>query len=345
MPQSVAAPRDGDPGAAAGVLDAIRLAAGVWLPFDEGTYGRFVFRVAEASGRLQARDRMLQSVRARFDRPGLSSVSVMRVSDDGVIVDWIGDRQVALAAMSELGKGPVLEFRLADTSANCLAPADALFVAMLEEKPATSVRREVNGDRIQIKSSYRNDLVVFLQRLEASSSVPAGRKWFIEENLLGGEPTFVAWCLAEAILTEADVAGAQVEADPYGLPYVGLEFTAEGRVRFSDATAANIDGFLAIVVDGKVVSVPMIRERIPGGRAHVTMGGSSFEAAAQAAQLASQLQRGGVGVPLVLEQELSPADGIAVLLLLARLPPFPEPTLVCVDLLVRILDEVAETLP
>ena len=333
------------------LLHAFRTLSSFWLPFEEGTCGRFVFRTqlpdagrgAEAGGTRRPvilSDRMLAAARARFDRPGLVGVSVMRAADDGVIVDWFGDRQAALAAMHELGSGPVLEFRLADTSATCMAPADALLVAVREEGGGASISREINGDLVQLKSARREDLEAFVSRLESTGSVPQGRRWIVEQRQVAMEEQYVAWCLKEAVLTDADVAGAQADLDEYGNSYVAVEFMAEGADVLTRVTGENVGGYLAILVDGKVVSVPVIREAISGGRAQVTMGGFGVDSQAQAVNLASQLEQGGLGIPLILEQEQGPSGGLSVVIWLARLPPFPEPMLVSLDLLLRIRERL-----
>jgi preprotein translocase subunit SecD len=53
---------------------------------------------------------------------------------------------------------------------------------------------------------------------------------------------------------------------------VRLEFSKEGGDRFEAYTAAHIKRRFAILVDGKVMSAPVIQTRIPGGVATITMG-------------------------------------------------------------------------
>jgi preprotein translocase subunit SecD len=55
-----------------------------------------------------------------------------------------------------------------------------------------------------------------------------------------------------------------------GRPEISITFTEEGRKRFADVTRKNIGKRLAILIDGKVQSAPVIRSEIPGGKALIT---------------------------------------------------------------------------
>jgi hypothetical protein len=81
----------------------------------------------------------------------------------------------------------------------------------------------------------------------------------------------------EALLTEADVEDAGVEIEGYGArrPYVALVFTRDGARRFEDATGAWVQRRMAIMVDGMINSAPVIKTRIAGGRASITMGSAA----------------------------------------------------------------------
>lgn len=105
------------------------------------------------------------------------------------------------------------------------------------------------------------------------------------------------WLLeAPPILTDADVAEASVQIDEsLGTPNVSLAFSAVGAARLADVTGASVNRKLAIVVDGRIQSAPVIRERIGGGRAQVTMGGSDASRAfAEAQALAAALSAGSL---------------------------------------------------
>lgn len=81
-----------------------------------------------------------------------------------------------------------------------------------------------------------------------------------------------------AEITGAFLKDAYVGYDPSGFPDVNLEFNPDGAKRFEEITRQNVNRRLAIVLDGVVKSAPVIRERIPNGRANITGGFGMDEA-------------------------------------------------------------------
>ncbi len=82
---------------------------------------------------------------------------------------------------------------------------------------------------------------------------------------------------------------------------VSFTFDAAGARRFADTTTAAVGKPFAIVLDGKVISAPVIREPITGGQGQIT---GSFTAAA-ANDLAVLLRAGALPVPLQVVEERS----------------------------------------
>jgi protein-export membrane protein SecD len=71
-------------------------------------------------------------------------------------------------------------------------------------------------------------------------------------------------------VTGADLKYAKVSFDELGRPIVNLEFNADGAAKFARVTGSNINKQLAIVLDNKVHSAPVIQSRITGGMAQIT---------------------------------------------------------------------------
>jgi preprotein translocase subunit SecD len=76
------------------------------------------------------------------------------------------------------------------------------------------------------------------------------------------------------VLTNAEVR----ISSQTGESYVSMEFDKEGARIFSDITTANVGRQMAIILDGNVYSAPVIREKIPDGRAQITGHFSTEEA-------------------------------------------------------------------
>ncbi len=85
---------------------------------------------------------------------------------------------------------------------------------------------------------------------------------------------------AASLLSRDDIRGAEADGAA-----VQVELTPAGATRFAEATKASVGRKMAIVVDGKIVAAPVVREAITGGRVMIT-----FPDAAAAADLAKRLQ-------------------------------------------------------
>jgi preprotein translocase subunit SecD len=82
---------------------------------------------------------------------------------------------------------------------------------------------------------------------------------------------------------------------------VNFTFNSVGARRFADITRANVNHRFAIVLDGKVISAPVIREPITGGRGQI----SGNFTAASANDLAVLLRAGALPAPLTVVEERS----------------------------------------
>ncbi len=98
------------------------------------------------------------------------------------------------------------------------------------------------------------------------------------------------------VMTGAMLRTAAVAQDPdTGEFVVTFELTDEGARIFGDYTSTHVGGYLGILLDKEVVSIPVINEPITTGRGSIS-GGFTLESANQ---LAVQLRYGALPVPLV----------------------------------------------
>jgi preprotein translocase subunit SecD len=82
-------------------------------------------------------------------------------------------------------------------------------------------------------------------------------------------------------------------------PYVAITLTSPGGTLFERITGENVGRRLAIVLDGKVQSAPVIKDRIGGGRAVIT-GNFTLD---EARDLAIVLRAGALPAPVVIAEE------------------------------------------
>ncbi|MBM3569814.1 MAG: protein translocase subunit SecD [Alphaproteobacteria bacterium] len=91
-----------------------------------------------------------------------------------------------------------------------------------------------------------------------------------------------------------------------GQPVVSFAFDSSGARRFGDVTRENVGRPFAIVLDGKVISAPVIRDAILGGRGIIS-GSFSVQAAHDLALL---LRAGALPAPLKIIEERSVGPGL-----------------------------------
>lgn len=140
---------------------------------------------------------------------------------------------------------------------------------------AASPEAPHNADEIIVPAADQADLFYLLDR----SPVVSG------DNLVDAQPAF----------------------DENNRPAVSFRFDAAGARLFGDFTAANIGTPFAIVLDGKVISAPVIQSHIPGGSGIVT-GQFTVEGATE---LAGLLRAGALpaGMSFLEERTIGPELG------------------------------------
>ncbi|HEX2943473.1 MAG TPA: protein translocase subunit SecD [Rhodopila sp.] len=100
----------------------------------------------------------------------------------------------------------------------------------------------------------------------------------------------------------ADLTDARAGTNPESGDWVvNFTFNAAGARRFADVTRANVNHRFAIVLDNKVISAPVIREPITGGRGQIS---GSFTASS-ANDLAVLLRAGALPAPLTVVEQRS----------------------------------------
>ncbi|HEY3303924.1 MAG TPA: protein translocase subunit SecD [Candidatus Binatia bacterium] len=105
---------------------------------------------------------------------------------------------------------------------------------------------------------------------------------------------------SQALMTGEYIADARVRpSERLEGPYVELILNSTGARLFERITAENVKRRLAIVLDNKVYSAPVIQERIGGGRASIT---GSFDMK-EARDLAIVLRAGALPAPVEIVEE------------------------------------------
>lgn len=104
------------------------------------------------------------------------------------------------------------------------------------------------------------------------------------------DPNFISTDLTGRYIQKADIDFDKTTFQPL----VSLQLTGDGAKIFADLTKRNIGRTLAIYLDGVVISAPVVREAITGGRAQIT-GNFTPESAKV---FAGRLNAGALPVPI-----------------------------------------------
>jgi SecD/SecF fusion protein len=157
---------------------------------------------------------------------------------------------------------------------------------------------EIIGKTAHLEFKMVSDNVEDLKKAINNEAVEGYELKYIENERAGREPILVA---KDASLTGDLLVNAKTEFSSrgFGEPYVSLTLNSKGAQVFANLTATNIGKRLAIVLDGKVVSAPVIREAIPSGQAQIS-GNFTVE---QANDLSVILRAGSLPAPVVVEEE------------------------------------------
>ncbi|MDR1337556.1 MAG: protein translocase subunit SecD [Rickettsiales bacterium] len=99
---------------------------------------------------------------------------------------------------------------------------------------------------------------------------------------------------------------SQADFDQSNMPVVTTVFDSTGARKFAKLTTEHVNERFAIVLDGKVLSAPTIREPIPGGRGQIS-GGFSLQGAKDLAVL---LRSGALPAPLSVIEERTVGAGL-----------------------------------
>ncbi len=130
-----------------------------------------------------------------------------------------------------------------------------------------------------------------------AGTVPEGYEYLeMQQDNLGSRKILVE---SKAALTGDHLTTASIGFDQYGQAIVQLQFDDEGAKIFDRTTFQNIGRQMAIVLDGKAHSAPVIRDRIPNGQAQIS-GGFTPD---QASDLALVLRAGSLPAPVTIIEE------------------------------------------
>lgn len=173
-----------------------------------------------------------------------------------------------------------------------------------ELRPFTGLLNQGDGEGIYFVAE--DDLEVaeqFLALPDVRRALPRGVSlaWGADPLAIGARNYKRLYVLEEDPFMTGDMLeNAVANRDPqYNQAIVNFELNRRGGRRFAEFTGQHVNDFLAIVLDGEVMSAPVIRDRI-GASGQIELGGAPME---EARDLALVLRAGALTAPLAIMEE------------------------------------------
>jgi preprotein translocase subunit SecD len=283
----------------------------------------------------QAKDK----IHRRIDSLGVKEASIASRGDDVVVEVPGDDRRQFNEIKSIISQTARLEFKMLDDGADFFGDLAKSFLENASAHPELTEQGITFGlenaplgpnktepryyARIERRES--EPMVETLKRFKAwaaALSVPDTHQIvfgkiveFNREKSLFEEKgwrTYYALSRADIVGDMIREAQATRDSDARGSWQVSLEFTSVGADRFEVVTGANVNKRFAIILDEIVESSPVIRTKIAGGHAVITMGDDNpQEQLEDAKRLALVIKSGALPAPIVYkgEQQVGPTLG------------------------------------
>lgn len=224
----------------------------------------------------------LETLRNRLDEFGVAEPSIQSQGKDRIVVQLPGLEDPE-RAKNVLGRTAQLEFKIVDDESLSRAALENLVALARKELSPTAKLRDLN------------------RKLE--DRLPPGTQVFFEEERdpTTNQVTESSYLLKAKTLVTGDMLDdARITVGEFNQPEVALRFNPVGTKVFDEVTDKNIGKRLAIVLDDKIQSAPVINSRISDGNARITFGGlrPRHEILQEAKDLALVLRAGALPAPV-----------------------------------------------
>jgi preprotein translocase subunit SecD len=267
----------------------------------------------------------VETIRNRVDKLAVSEPTIIRKKTN-IIVELPGLKPEDFERVKkQIGRTAQLEFKMVDDGSEYMKKLTSYATMQKAQFPGIEVSSDswqekdsgiVHSD-VFLRDKDKGELEHFLAALPAEYQVPSDHEIGFEQRDSGSgdednpTPQDKSWRTyylhKRAELTGEYIADAEASWDQQtGRPEVQLTFDHEGAVLFEKASGSNIGRKMAIILDEKINSAPVIEGRIGGGHARITMGGfgDPFKLQQETKDLVAVLRTGALPAPLKLSHEM-----------------------------------------
>jgi preprotein translocase subunit SecD len=271
----------------------------------------------------------IETIRGRVDKFGVSEPTIIKKGTD-IIVELPGLKPADFERIkSIIGRTAQLEFKIVDDGSEYMrkvaggVPKNEKGGQGIDVVPESWTEKDTGKphEDVYLRSKSRDTLQKYFAGLTGDLAVPPDHEIGYEEvqgrNENGEQTADRSWRTyylhKRAPLTGEYLANADQTWDQQtGRPEISFEFDRQGAAISERMTGDNIGRKMAILLDDKINSAPVIEGRI-GARGRITLGGfgDPFALQQEAKDLVGVLRSGALPAPLKkkLETQVGPTMG------------------------------------
>jgi preprotein translocase subunit SecD len=273
----------------------------------------------ESQIRERAVTQAKETVMRRVDGLGLREASVT-TRDEDIIIEVPGESKKTFDDIKEtIRQTARLEFKMVDDGADFFGKIKdeelpegegiSIFQANEPDGPGKTVQthfarmtKRENETMAQCRERFKK----WASTLSVPDDHQVGFEAITEYDQDTGKSTDIGWrtyyLYARAEVTGDYITDAQVSQEQnqgIGQYYVAVTFSPAGADRFEEITGANVQRRFAIILDDTIDSAPVIKSKIAGGHASITLGaGDPEQQLANAKKLELVLRSGALPAPI-----------------------------------------------
>lgn len=275
--------------------------------------------------RETAVDLAVQTIAERVDELGVREAAVVPHNQDIVIELPGADEAEFERARRNIARTARLEFKVVDDLATFVRDLDDLPEGIERRSESVSAGEEhrsvvtsylyASGPEAEAMLSEYIERLSLERRIPSDHQLALGKADPDEDAAADAPPPWRTYYLYDRSELGGDaIDDAAVAFDQRtNQPYVSINFTGPGGLQFKSLTGANIKRRMAIVLDDKVTSAPVIQSEIGGGRAQITLNSyrSYNDVLNEAKDLVIVLRAGALPAPIrpANEQMIGPTLG------------------------------------
>ena len=267
----------------------------------------------------------IETIRGRVDKFGVAEPTIIRKGTD-IIVELPGLKTADFERIkSIIGRTAQLEFKIVDDGADYMRKAAAMVPkgSGIDALPESWTEKDSGKQHedVYLRAKTRDVLEKFFASLTGENAVPPDHEIGYEENAVrsdSGEVTQdrnwrTLYLKRRAVLTGEYLSNADQTWDQQtGRPEVSFEFDHQGAILSERMTRENMGRKMAIMLDDKITSAPVI-EGVISSRGRITLGsfGDPFQMQQEAKDLVAVLRSGALPAPLrkTFETQVGPTMG------------------------------------